>query len=69
MNLSDSDSNLREDEVVFTEQEVLRPVSVLHFKEENFNWLPQILIDSKGHYGVLPVVVCELMWIVLLIKW
>jgi hypothetical protein len=61
--LSDSDSSLREDEVVFTEQEVLRTgLSILHYIKKKIRRAKRAtnLDRFKGHYGVLPVVVCEL---------
>jgi hypothetical protein len=61
--LSDSDSNLREDEVVFTEQEVLRTgLNILHYTKKKIRRAKRArnLDRFKGHYGVLPVVVCEL---------
>jgi hypothetical protein len=61
--LSDSDSSLREDEVVFTEQEVLRTgLSILHYTKKKIRRAKRAtnLDRFKGHYGVLPVVVCEL---------
>jgi hypothetical protein len=61
--LSDSDSSLREDEVVFTVQEVLRTgLSILHYTKKKIRRAKRAtnLDRFKGHYGVLPVVVCEL---------
>ncbi len=61
--LSDSDSSLGEDEVVFTVQELLRTgLSILHYTKKKIRRAKRAtnLDRFKGHYGVLPVVVCEL---------
>jgi hypothetical protein len=61
--LSDSDSSLGEDEVVFTVQELLRTgLSILHYTKKKIRRAKRgtNLDRFKGHYGVLPVVMCEL---------
>jgi hypothetical protein len=61
--LSDSDSSLGEDGVVFTVQEVIRTgLSILHYTKKKIRKAKRAtnLVRFKGHYGVLPVVVCEL---------